>query len=888
MRTNLFWFALGEAKGFLMPNPDDVGMSAFQLFFLACQQRQQEVETLQQQLTVQMETALRTQNWEEATVAVKAGADVRTSMLDAGGFSQTVLTFIPLTDQLLRLGDIYTSAMPPADLAAQWELANALLERGVVVRAEPTTENLLMQRRREMFISLDVNVTRFISRAGWWNPDDYFLTRALVRLERSDPYEHAIVRVLLGVETGQDAKLAVFGRLGVGEQLTKGHFKAFVNILKKAGADTPARRASARRKLLLLFPNDGAAAESVIQEYEDDRVREELDDRARIQRQQAIKENQEAIKKLRDAREEGEEELKRLAAQRERLAREREEQPGAKSNEGQQVQRLKERLQEEQEALLRRVQRPSLTEEQLDEEVRRILSEFESGVAVNREEAARRQRESRRGIYRDQVFLFYQNGDASVRAIMKKRQQEEIDDPASSEDDKRFARDVLATYDLLETSGELQRARSVTDARILALMTAVNEWERRNAERLRAGGSRLPPLSPFQETLRRLNDRLQKPADEEGNLQDEAVVAYRRIQSALDGVTSVADGALPDAGSSSSSGMADRFLRRAMGVAKVGRKLVQRALITREKTPFSAGMDRDLVCFAKFLDGLVMVEFEPLDDTYRVLARPSPTAEMRQLKLPDDVLPSRVVVASVGGRSFAIVTGFVSAATLVAVDLDEMRVVKRLVEQENIGAVTSLTASEGGFAAALGFDNGAAVLYDARTLLKLRTLPADPVNRRQVTSVSLDAESGLVAAATGIVQVYKTVDGARTVMLHEPGSMQQVVALAVRRDLVVTGDDGGAVRAWSLSSGQVMMVMRGHRSPLTDLAVTSTPLPIVASVSARDGELRMWSLDDAAPLAIVDDALPPGEAGVDVAISTAERIIYLARRGDRQVGTFLY
>jgi WD40 repeat protein len=84
--------------------------------------------------------------------------------------------------------------------------------------------------------------------------------------------------------------------------------------------------------------------------------------------------------------------------------------------------------------------------------------------------------------------------------------------------------------------------------------------------------------------------------------------------------------------------------------------------------------------------------------------------------------------------------------------------------------------------------------------------------------------------------------------LHQPSDVTSI-AFGPGARLLASGGTDGTVRLWSLATGRVRKVLRGHVGPIRDLAFS--PRATLLASASKDGTARVFRISDGAPIAVM-------------------------------------
>ena len=142
-----------------------------------------------------------------------------------------------------------------------------------------------------------------------------------------------------------------------------------------------------------------------------------------------------------------------------------------------------------------------------------------------------------------------------------------------------------------------------------------------------------------------------------------------------------------------------------------------------------------------------------------------------------------------------------------------------------------------------GTADGAAMLWDATTHLKLRTFTA---HRRGVRAVSLsrDGKWGFTAGNDGMAALWDMASGTQTRLFQ--GHVGPVTAVAFLPDglHVLTGGQDATLRLWDRQTGDQLSVFPPQTSAVTSLSVS--PDGSRALTGGADGTVSLWTLSTGA------------------------------------------
>jgi len=153
MREDFFWRVLGEMRGYDMPSEQEVGMTPYQIFWAACMQGERDARERQRLLDAQLQTALNVRRWDEALVAVRAGADPN---IDVGGGRRALDVDFPFVTRFFTAD---WDSVPGRESDIVWTLMQELAGRGGRT-ALPMRDAGELTRRS--IVDLKVDALRFL------------------------------------------------------------------------------------------------------------------------------------------------------------------------------------------------------------------------------------------------------------------------------------------------------------------------------------------------------------------------------------------------------------------------------------------------------------------------------------------------------------------------------------------------------------------------------------------------------------------------------------------------------------------------------------------------------------------------------------------------------
>ena len=154
------------------------------------------------------------------------------------------------------------------------------------------------------------------------------------------------------------------------------------------------------------------------------------------------------------------------------------------------------------------------------------------------------------------------------------------------------------------------------------------------------------------------------------------------------------------------------------------------------------------------------------------------------------------------------------------------------------GPITALSASQdGAHALTLGAD-GDLHFWSVAPLRKLHTI-ATSGRPPRVIELSSGGGYAITGHADGRVELHPTGDKGKHRSLA--GHRSPIERLISRKGLLISSDNRGEIRCWSMPSGELQRELRGHRQPVGFLWVDEANRTLLSSSS--DGQLRLWSLE---------------------------------------------
>ena len=137
-----------------------------------------------------------------------------------------------------------------------------------------------------------------------------------------------------------------------------------------------------------------------------------------------------------------------------------------------------------------------------------------------------------------------------------------------------------------------------------------------------------------------------------------------------------------------------------------------------------------------------------------------------------------------------------------------------------------------------------------------------------------------ILASTGFVdgrlRLWDVASGEELWSRTDPSGQFSAVAFSADGALIATGSRGGTVRLWDATTGNEVMVLGGHRAPVTSLAFDNGNGVLSASF---DGETRLWNIGPNQPGVIEFTAHPVEDNPRDDALVT----LRFNQTGDRLV-----
>lgn len=228
----------------------------------------------------------------------------------------------------------------------------------------------------------------------------------------------------------------------------------------------------------------------------------------------------------------------------------------------------------------------------------------------------------------------------------------------------------------------------------------------------------------------------------------------------------------------------------------------------------------------------------------QLLGPTGPTGGLRVQGLLDSLVTSEAAPERRGVEAILPVAG---GALLVAGDDGSLQVwgSEPLAQQSrqggHTGAVTALHASaDGQQALTLGAD-GAMIFWSVSPLKKLHTMAPEGRPPRVVT-LSPGGSYAIAGYSDGRVELHPTGDKGRHKVLR--GHQAPVERLLALKGVLISSDNRGEIRLWSMPSGEPLRELRGHQRPVGFLWAHEGRL----LSSSSDGQVRLWAIETGEPL----------------------------------------
>lgn len=200
------------------------------------------------------------------------------------------------------------------------------------------------------------------------------------------------------------------------------------------------------------------------------------------------------------------------------------------------------------------------------------------------------------------------------------------------------------------------------------------------------------------------------------------------------------------------------------------------------------------------------------------------------------------------------------------------------------GAVTSLGFTEQGSRLFTGGRDRSARLWNATTGALLRVFPAEAVTQQagttghteEISDVAIRGELGLTASLDTTIKVWDLKTGrlVRTFRTHQA----PVRSLAIRAELVRSGDDTGRIVSWDLATGTTSWIAEAGSAVLA-LAVSGDGTRVLAG--CRDGKARLWTSGPARATRRQGNQTSPAPLSVSLDVGAEVIAVALSPDGSR-------